>query len=59
MLSRWFLTSDVQLALCVPYRHEIWLAVLSYLVAMFAAYTVFDLMDCVRAARSRIERLAW
>jgi NO-binding membrane sensor protein with MHYT domain len=50
MLSRWFLTEDIPLALCTPYHYDRLLVVVSYLVAAFAAYTAFDLIGRVRAA---------
>jgi diguanylate cyclase (GGDEF)-like protein len=59
MLNRWFLTNDVPLALCTPYQHSPWLVGVSYLVAAFAAYTAFDLIGRVRAARNRTRRLLW
>ena len=59
MLSHWFLTGDIPLALCTPYHHGLWLVVVSYLVATFAAYTAFDLIARVRAAASRTARLVW
>jgi PAS domain S-box-containing protein len=59
MLSQWFLTSDVPLVLCMPYRHDAWLVGLSYLVATFAAYTAFDLIGRVRAAETPLARFFW
>ncbi len=59
MLSRWFLTDAIPVALCTPYRHSALLVVVSYLVAAFAAYTAFDLIARVRAATNPTARLLW
>src|ERR1700676_2013649 len=59
MLSHWFLSGDISLALCIPYRHAVWYVAVSYLVAAFAAYTAFDLIGRVRAAPNRSARLVW
>ncbi len=59
MLSRWFLTDNVSLALCTPYQHQPWLVLLSYLVAAFAGYTAFYLIARVRAANDPARRLLW
>jgi diguanylate cyclase (GGDEF)-like protein/PAS domain S-box-containing protein len=59
MLSRWFLTEDIPLALCTPYHYDRLLVVVSYLVAAFAAYTAFDLIGRVRAAPDGPTRLLW
>jgi NO-binding membrane sensor protein with MHYT domain len=59
MLNHWFLTGDIPLALCTPYRHDPRFVLVSYLVATFAAYTAFDLIARVRAAASQTTRLVW
>jgi PAS domain S-box-containing protein len=59
MLSRWFLTDDVPLALCATYHHQPGLVVVSYLIAAFAAYTAFHLIARVRAAGTVVTRLSW
>lgn len=59
MLSRWFLTEDIPVALCTQYHHQPGLVVFSYLIAAFAAYTAFHLVARVRAASSAGERLVW
>ena len=59
MLSRWFLTDDVPLALCATYHHQPGLVVVSYLIAAFAAYTAFHLIARVRAAGTVATRLSW
>jgi PAS domain S-box-containing protein len=59
MLSHWFLTDDIPLALCASYHHQPGLVVASYLVAAFAAYTAFHLIARVRAASTTSGRLAW
>jgi PAS domain S-box-containing protein len=59
MLNRWFLTGNIPLQLCVQYRHDFWLVGVSYLVAVFAAYTAFHLIARVRAAGSGPARLVW
>ena len=59
MLSHWFLTAAVPIALCTSYHHNPWLVVLSYAVAAFAAYTAFHLLERVRAATSWSARLTW
>ena len=43
MFNRWFLTNDIPLNLCIQYHHNIWLVLLSYLIAAFAAYTAFEM----------------
>src|SRR5579872_1189587 len=59
MLSHWFLTDTVPLALCASYHHQPGLVVASYLVAVLASYTAFHLIGRVRAATSTASRLAW
>jgi PAS domain S-box-containing protein len=43
----------------VPYQHNVWLVILSYAIAAFAAYTAFHLVDRVRAAADRQARWLW
>jgi PAS domain S-box-containing protein len=59
VLSHWFLSSDIPVALCMPYHHDVWLVVLSYAVATFAAYSAFDLIGRVRAAENATARSLW
>jgi two-component system, cell cycle sensor histidine kinase and response regulator CckA len=59
MLNHWFLTKDIPVSLCVNYHHELGLVVVSYLIAVFAAYTAFHLIDRVRAANTATARLIW
>ncbi len=59
MLSHWFLTDAIPLALCASYHHQPGLGVASYLVAAFAAYTAFHLIARGRAASTTSGRLAW
>ncbi len=59
MLSHWFLTDDIPLALCTPYHHQPGMVIASYLVAAFAAYTAFHLIARVRAASTTNARIAW
>jgi two-component system, cell cycle sensor histidine kinase and response regulator CckA len=44
---------------CTEYRHDTGLVLLSYLIAGFAAYSSFHLIDRVRAAGTRTAGLAW
>ena len=59
MFNRWFLTADIPLSLCIPFHYGILLVVLSYLVAVFAAYTSFHLIDRVRAGGTVTVRRVW
>jgi len=59
MFERWFLTDAIPLSLCIHYQYNAWLVALSYLLAVFAAYTSFHLFDRVRAATTPIARRAW
>ena len=58
MLNRWFI-ADLPLSLCIQYHQNIWLVALSYLVAVFAAYTAFHLVVRVEAAATARARRAW
>jgi PAS domain S-box-containing protein len=59
MLSEFFLAEEHKLAMALDYSYNHWLVVLSYAVAVFAAYTAFQLLERVIAAPNRIARLNW
>jgi diguanylate cyclase (GGDEF)-like protein/PAS domain S-box-containing protein len=59
MFSGWFLTRDIPLSRCVQFHYNALLIGLSYLVAAFAAYTAFHLIECVRAAETVNARRVW
>jgi len=59
VFNRWFLTADIPLSLCIPFHHSTLLVVLSYVVAAFAAYTSFHMIDRVRAAGTVTVRRVW
>ena len=59
MPNRWFLTDDVNLALCVGYRTDIWPVIVSWLVAVFAAFTAFHLVARLRTERGHASALIW
>ena len=59
MFSEWFLARDVALPHCVQFHHNALLVALSYLVAAFASYAAFHLIECVRSAATVIGRRVW
>jgi diguanylate cyclase (GGDEF)-like protein/PAS domain S-box-containing protein len=59
MFNGWFLPRDIALSHCLQFHHNPLLVVLSYLVAAFAAYTAFDLIECVRNAATVKARRLW
>src|SRR5580698_6309317 len=59
MFNGWFLPRDIALSHCLQFHHNSLLVVLSYLVAAFAAYTAFDLIECVRAAATLNAHRLW
>src|SRR5579859_5219320 len=59
MLNRWFLAKDIPFSLCVSYHQNFGLTILSFLVAGFAAYTAFYLIDRIRAAYNITARFIW
>src|SRR5580658_1437244 len=59
MFSGWFLTRDIPLSRCVQFHYNALLVALSYLVAAFAAYTAFHLIERVRAAETVNARRVW
>jgi PAS domain S-box-containing protein len=58
-LNRWFLGDGIPLDLCIDYHHDKWLVALSYVVAAFASYTAFHLMERVRSAGNHRIRNLW
>lgn len=59
MFNRWFLHDDLLLSLPVAFHYSVALVLLSYLVAAFGAYTSFQLIERVHAARTVRARRAW
>jgi PAS domain S-box-containing protein len=59
MLSHWFLTKDIPIEFCAQFHHQRGLVVVSYLIAAFAAYSAFHLINRVRASGRPATRLAW
>jgi PAS domain S-box-containing protein len=59
ILNRWFLTDGIRLEFCIDYHHDVWLVILSYVVAAFASYTAFHLIARVRSAGNDRIRLIW
>src|SRR5690606_12272081 len=56
MAGRWFLAPGMDLILCIEHTHSLWLVLVSYLVAAFAAYTAFHVMERVYAAQDAARR---
>src|SRR5580700_1906692 len=59
MLSQWFATGEFPFSLCASYVLDTRLVGLSYVVAVLAAYTSFDLIGRVRAAGDGVTRVIW
>ncbi len=59
MLDRWFLHDGLLLAPPIQLHYSAALVVLSYLVAAFGAYTSFQLIERVHAARAVRTRRMW
>jgi diguanylate cyclase len=60
MFGELFLThGEIAASHCLQYRHNALLVALSYLVAAFAAYTAFHLIERVRDARIVKDRQVW
>jgi len=59
VFSRWFLTDDIPIALCIQFHLNTWLVGLSYLVATLASYTAFHLMHQVQATEAIVARRTW
>ena len=60
MFGELFLThGEIAVSHCLQYRHNSLLVALSYLVAAFAAYTAFHLIERVRDARIVQHRQVW
>ncbi len=56
MFDDWFVTGDAVIATALPYSYEMWLVVLSCVIAVFGAYTASHLFARMNAAVSLVSR---
>src|SRR4051794_4580013 len=59
MLNHLFLSREVALAVSTPYQHDSRLVAVSCVVAVFAAFTAFELIARMRAASNQSARVVW
>ncbi len=59
MFDDWFVTGDAVIATALPYSYEIWLVLLSCVIAVFGSYTAFHLFARMNAAVSPVSRNLW
>ncbi|MET4699269.1 two-component system sensor histidine kinase/response regulator [Constrictibacter sp. MBR-5] len=59
MAGSWFLAPGMDLSLCIAHAHSMPLVLLSYLVAVFASYTAFHVMERVGSVAAGAGRAIW